>query len=231
MTHYKARLLSGSLTFVSPGTGKIHAVDARWPHAAMCGRTLPTGTQAHPSRVLATDKLCGRCLASLRTYESKYVQFEMEGGGTMKINPFINYILDEQDEPVPEPDWLKWAAWHQKAERHVGDTSFGDIRVSTVFLSTPCPSKEPGNDEYMLYETMVFADEAILKRLSELGETDDRSIMILAISALSGKERWDIQKRYATKAEALEGHKNMCIFIETCLTKGLLPETEEAREP
>lgn len=133
-----------------------------------------------------------------------------------------HYILDEQGNPVPEPDLFKWSEWFQTADRHVGDDWFGDINVSTVFLSLPHPSKEIGNDEMMLYETMVFADQATLKRLSELAETDDRSIMMLFLNALGKEDQWDIQKRYATRAEAEKGHKNMCIFIQTCIAGGFL---------
>lgn len=133
------------------------------------------------------------------------------------------YILDEQGNPVAEPDFIKWARWFEKADKQVAETFFGDIRVSTVFLGLPHMNKQSG-EETMLYETMVFAGEAILKRLSELAETDDRSIMAMFISALGDEERWDIQKRYATKIEALQGHKNMCIFIETCLAGGLLSQ-------
>ena len=133
-----------------------------------------------------------------------------------------HYILDCQGNPVPEPDFLKWAAWFEEADRQVAETFFGDIRVSTVFLSLSHVSKEVGNDATMLYETMVFADENILQRIMELSETDDRSIIAMFTGSI------DIQKRYATKAEAEQGHKQMCIFIATCLEKGLLRESVEA---
>lgn len=127
-----------------------------------------------------------------------------------------NYILDEQDNPVIEPDLLKWATWLQKTDRHVGNTHLGNIDISTVFLASPHISKDLDNDNIMLYETMVFADDATLQRLMELSETDDRSAFSMFLGGI------DIQKRYATKEEAIQGHKNMCVFIETCLTKGLL---------
>lgn len=132
---------------------------------------------------------------------------------------YFHYVLDDEGNPVAEPDFLKYARWFETAERHVGDTSFGNIRVSTIFLGTPHINKKTGKDD-MLYETMVFADVALLARLLELSETDDRSI----VAHFAGTV--DIQKRYATKAEALQGHKNMCTFIETCIVKGLLPESE-----
>lgn len=145
------------------------------------------------------------------------------------------YILDEQGNPVIEPDPLKWAKWFEESlkpdneQRQIADTTFGNIRISTVFLSLPHISKEPGNDDIMLYETMVFAPTPILKRLSELAETDDRSIVMHFLNALGGNE-WDIQKRYATKEEAIKGHKAMCVFVETCITKGLLEGVESKEE-
>lgn len=141
----------------------------------------------------------------------------------MNINPLMHYILDEEGNPVPEPDWLKWATWYETAERHVGDTHMGDIHISTVFLSMPHVALH--SDAPMLYETMVFADDATLAKLLELAETDDRSIMGKIFGII------DIQKRYATRKEAEEGHKHMCTFIEVCLAKGLLPiETEATHE-
>ena len=132
------------------------------------------------------------------------------------MNKYIHYILDEQGNPVPEPDTIKWATWYEQAEKHIGDTHIGDIHISTVFLSLPHVSKELGNDDIMLYETMVFASEEILAKLLEISETDDRSIISRVFGGI------EIQKRYATKEQALQGHKNMCTFIETCITKGLI---------
>lgn len=136
-----------------------------------------------------------------------------------------SYILDEQGNPIPEHDPMKWSRWFHEADRQIGDTSLGDIRVSTVFLGLPHPSAN--NDEMMLFETMVFADDAILKRISQLSETDDRSIITHFLNALGGSEYWDLQKRYATREEALKGHQEMCVFIETCIAKGLLGMSEE----
>ena len=130
---------------------------------------------------------------------------------------YYHYILDEQDNPRPEPDLMKWAQWYGKTNRQVAETYFGDIRVSTVFLSLPHVSNTSTDDTVpMLYETMVFADETILAQLLELSEVDDRSIISKFIGGT------DIQKRYATKSEALDGHKQMCLFIETCVAKGLI---------
>jgi len=64
------------------------------------------------------------------------------------------FTLNESGEPVPCDDLFKWGEWMQSANRHVGDTWLGDIRISTVFLGL--------NHEYrpdlppLLWETMVF---------------------------------------------------------------------------
>ena len=73
----KIILLHSSLYFVSTGTDKIHALDNRYT-SLMCGRGVNTGSSTHPSRQLDASQLCGRCLASLRTYTSGYVRFESE---------------------------------------------------------------------------------------------------------------------------------------------------------
>lgn len=66
------------------------------------------------------------------------------------------YILDNEGNPVPEPDVLKWGAWFEKGDRRVARDEFGDVVVSTVFLGLDhayptCPGCDP-----QLYETMVF---------------------------------------------------------------------------
>ncbi|SRR6266568_5076961 len=133
-----------------------------------------------------------------------------------------HYILNEQGEPVLEPDFMKYARWFEAAERHIGNTWFGDIRVSTVFLGIDHSFSSVEGGSPVLWETMVFADEAILTRLMELSETDDRSILAQFFGGI------DIQKRYSSRKAAEEGHQLMCIFIATCLAKGLLRESVEA---
>ncbi len=140
----------------------------------------------------------------------------------MLTSECYHYILDEQGNPVPEYNTLVWGKWFEENinNRRVGNTSFGDINVSTVFLSVVHQSNTNlENDRPMLYETMVFASEDIIKRLLELSERDDRSI----IASIFGG--FDIQRRYATKTEAQAGHEQMCVFIETCMSNGLLEGT------
>ena len=131
---------------------------------------------------------------------------------------YIHYILDEQGNPVPEPDTIKWGKWYQTAERHVGQNTFGSIDVSTVFLAIPHVSLH--SDVPMLYETMVFAPDDILQRLLELSESDDRSIISKVLGGV------DIQIRYETREEAIQGHARICNFIEVCITNGLIEVTK-----
>lgn len=67
-------LLVDSLQFLSLGTGKIHAVDraylAKYGYdpATMCGRAIPSGADVRPTRTIESERVCGRCVATLRTY-------------------------------------------------------------------------------------------------------------------------------------------------------------------
>lgn len=70
----RVTLLVDSLQFLSLGTGKIHAVDraylAKYGYApaTMCGRAIPSGADIRPVCAIESDKVCGRCIATLRTY-------------------------------------------------------------------------------------------------------------------------------------------------------------------
>lgn len=67
------------------------------------------------------------------------------------------YILDEMKNPVRENDAVKWSAFYRSdANRRVGYTKIGDVRVSTVFLAMD-HSFEGGAP--ILFETMVFGGE------------------------------------------------------------------------
>jgi len=131
-----------------------------------------------------------------------------------------HYILDANNNPVAEPDLMAWATWYQDADRTVARSEFtlgnSGITVSTVFLSLPHINKHLSIDDVMLYETMVFADEAIIQRIVELSESDDRSIVSMFLGG------FDIQIRYATRDEAVAGHKRLCTFIETVIGSGQL---------
>jgi|WetSurMetagenome_2_1015567.scaffolds.fasta_scaffold537122_1 hypothetical protein len=88
------------------------------------------------------------------------------------------YILNEQDEPVPEKDTLKWAAWLESHERHVAFTNLGFRGiVSTVFLGLDHNFIFESDFKPVLWETMVFG-----------GPFDQK------------------QRRYNLRQEALAGH-------------------------
>lgn len=88
------------------------------------------------------------------------------------------YILDEHDQVVAEPDLLRWANWFEKADRHIGDTTAGESRVSTVFLSLD--QNHGGIGAPVLYETMIFGGPLDQER--ERYETRQQ--------AEAGHERW-----------------------------------------
>lgn len=64
-----------------------------------------------------------------------------------------HYILDEKGAPVAEPDLMTWALWFEKADRHVGNETIGDSKISTVFLGL---DHAFGGGVPVLWETMVF---------------------------------------------------------------------------
>ncbi len=63
------------------------------------------------------------------------------------------YVLDAGGNPQLELDVLTWARWFETAERHVGLTTVGPMRVSTVFLGI---DHRFGGGEPLLWETMTF---------------------------------------------------------------------------
>ncbi|MFA5937492.1 MAG: hypothetical protein WC822_06480 [Candidatus Paceibacterota bacterium] len=104
------------------------------------------------------------------------------------------YILDEQGNPVPEPDTLKWAEWMGTTSRHVADETINDkFRVSTVFLGLDYSF---GGDEPVLYETMVFSP---------------------GYQALDGYTR-----RYTTREQAEQGHRELVDEIKQRLKSKLV---------
>lgn len=56
------------------------------------------------------------------------------------------YILDEQGQPVEEPDLMTWADWMER----------GDVSVSTLFLGL---DHSFGGGPPVLWETMIFGGE------------------------------------------------------------------------
>jgi hypothetical protein len=95
-----------------------------------------------------------------------------------------HYILDQNSDPVLEPDMTEWGRWlvERAHERRVAETEIGDVRVSTVFLGLD--HSWDGGDP-VLWETMVF------------GGTHD-----------------DYQERYTSRAAAEAGHKRAVFMVQ-----------------
>jgi hypothetical protein len=104
------------------------------------------------------------------------------------------YVLDEHGEPQPCADILVWGAWFERSQRtgervlahdrnERRDPSEPEIFVSTVFLGLNSNWWNPAGPP-ILWETLVFG--GLLD-----GEMD----------------------RYATRAQALAGHRAMCVRV------------------
>lgn len=107
-------------------------------------------------------------------------------------NPLGMYVLDEQGEPVPEPDTVQWGQWLEATTetraRTLAETTVGPYWVSTVFLAL---DHSFGGGPPVLWETMIF------------GAWEEFQLP----SGGRKKCRKDIdQIRYTSKAEALAGH-------------------------
>lgn len=89
--------------------------------------------------------------------------------------------IEVDGKAVQEPDMSKWRSWMKTADRKVGVTVVGDKRVYTVFLGLDYNSRGPVP---ILYETMVFSP----------GSYDEPNGEV---------------SRYATREQALAGHKAM----------------------
>jgi hypothetical protein len=103
---------------------------------------------------------------------------------TLRHNRPLNYILDDDNQPVPCNDILEWGEWFQQnpQRRIVAQTKLTSFRVSTVFLGLDHNFYDDGPP--LLFETMVFHDDDMAGR--EAGE--------------SACGRW------STWAEAVAGH-------------------------
>lgn len=86
------------------------------------------------------------------------------------------YILDDDGNPVKEPNLITWARWFEENQdkKRVAQDTVGPARVSPVFLGL---DHRWGEGPPLIFETMVFG-----------GNHDEDG------------------DRYSTKAEALEGH-------------------------
>lgn len=92
------------------------------------------------------------------------------------------YTLDENKNPVPCDDLIKWATWMEGPLNNlsVGHTVFRDFYVSTVFLGLDHTFGQ--RPEPTLFETMIFYNDGTPT----------------------------VKRRYSTWAEAEAGHKETC---------------------
>lgn len=69
------------------------------------------------------------------------------------------YILDKNNNPVPEPDVVKWGIWFEQSHsrRIVEQTHIGKYWVSTVFLGID--HNYGGEGDPVLWETMIFLED------------------------------------------------------------------------
>jgi hypothetical protein len=100
------------------------------------------------------------------------------------------YVLDDDGNPMPERDVLAWGQWFDSHSNRVALTEFRWGGVSTIFLGLDhsfnfFAMDDPLNYKPVLWETMIF------------GGPLDQS-----------------QRRYTSKEEALEGHRQM---VEECM--------------
>ena len=65
----------------------------------------------------------------------------------------MNYILDENGQPVIAHNVMEWGKWLETADRQVAKDTVGDCDVSTVFLGVDCSF---GSGPPVLWETMIF---------------------------------------------------------------------------
>jgi hypothetical protein len=99
------------------------------------------------------------------------------------------YILDEDNNPVPEPDLATWGRWHALDERRIvgrHELPPGPHQsrfVSTVFLGSDHGWGRPGSLP-ILWETMVFGFP-------------------------KGHEYADYQERYTSLEDAQAGHRSV----------------------
>lgn len=66
------------------------------------------------------------------------------------------YILDDNGQPVAEPDLMRWGKWFQTGNRVVAKEQIGEALVSTVFLGLDHNYEDSGPP--VLWETLVFGN-------------------------------------------------------------------------
>jgi hypothetical protein len=99
------------------------------------------------------------------------------------------FILNDEGEPEPCPDLLKWASGLETNDRKVARTELPNSRVvSTVFLGLD-HGYPPG--PVLLFETMLFDYSG------------------------GARPEYDICKRYSTRHDALVGHEELVAWLQS----------------
>ena len=66
------------------------------------------------------------------------------------------YVLDKNNNVIPEPNLIRWATWLESADRKIARETIGDSDISTVFLGI---DHSFGVGDPLLFETMVFGGQ------------------------------------------------------------------------
>jgi hypothetical protein len=116
------------------------------------------------------------------------------------MNTVRQYILDGHT-PVPCEDMATWGKWMETATRHVGDDTFDNVRISTVFLALDHNFDDIGPP--VLFETLVFGGklDGEMERCSTWDEAVAQHAAVCenVIFALSGKDFSQQQLQGETK--------------------------------
>ena len=100
----------------------------------------------------------------------------------------MKYILDENGNPVPCKDVLKWAEWFENnVNMTFAETILDDVRVSTVFLGLDHCFSYPKTGKPLLWETMIFNNK--------------------------DETTWNYQVRYSSKEDAAKGHAEAVKYV------------------
>jgi hypothetical protein len=121
----------------------------------------------------------------------------------MKGEIVDRYILDKNNNPVPEPDLLKWGKWLQTTKRSVarteipGDDDKPDVSVSTVFLGL--------DHSFASYQP----SEGVWETFNEGGYKP-----VLWETMIFGGSHDQYQERYTSYADAVAGHEKAVQLVQ-----------------
>lgn len=122
---------------------------------------------------------------------------------------FHSSYYNRKGEPIPAEEWSRLCVqetWREGVDSYtrVKDTDLGSYVVSTVWLGI---NERFGEGPPLIFATMVLGD-------------DSRYVWVA--------EEFDQTRRYATEAEALAGHEEMCLLIRATMQEepGLVTNQE-----